>query len=84
MEEDLYNSSPVVWPSERVVPGRIKHDYESEAVLHAPLSRRQHERDPPKQSVMAGLGGPNRGMGRVFEWRTHVKPGAPEGEPITA
>ena len=84
MEEDLYNNAAGTWPSERSLSGRIRHDYESEAMVHTPLARRQHQREPPRQSVMAGLGGPGRGMGRVFEWRTHVEPGAPEGEPITA
>jgi hypothetical protein len=79
MEEDLYNSSRMTRPSERVVPGRIRHDYASEAAIHAPASRIPRN-DEPKGSMLAGLTGLGRGMNRVYEWRNHVEPGVPEGE----
>lgn len=37
--------------------------------------RKQHTRDPPRASNLAGLTGSGRGMDRVSEWRTHVEPG---------
>lgn len=119
MEEELYNSARSTRPSERVVPGRIRHDYESEAAVHAPPSRRrQHyqyydydhhqqqkqqpqqqkthhqyyehhhqqqqqyepQEEEPRLSVLAGLGGPGRGMNRVVEWAAYVEPGVPDGE----
>ncbi|KAK3944922.1 hypothetical protein QBC46DRAFT_251162 [Diplogelasinospora grovesii] len=39
---------------------------------------REHTKEPPKQSVLAGLTGPGRGMNRVFEWRNFVEPGISE------
>ncbi|KAK1998738.1 hypothetical protein LX36DRAFT_575720 [Colletotrichum falcatum] len=77
MEEEMYNMT--TRPSERVVPGRIVHDYEREAEVHAPRSRRR-TREEPKSSTLAGLTGMGRGMNRVYEWRNHVQPGMPEGE----
>ncbi|KAK2044180.1 hypothetical protein LZ31DRAFT_466962 [Colletotrichum somersetense] len=77
VEEEMYNRSTL--PSERVVPGRMVHDYEMEAALHAPRSRRRM-REEPKSSTLAGLTGMGRGMNRVHEWRNHVQPGMPEGE----
>ncbi|KAL0933090.1 ibr domain-containing protein [Colletotrichum truncatum] len=77
MEEELYNSARTTRPSERVVPGRMIHDYEREAAVHAPHARRRPYTEP-KSSTLAGLTGPGRGMNRVFEWRNHVQPGAPE------
>ena len=50
----------------------------------APQAHREHtklDREPPKPSVLAGLGGPGRGMNRVFEWRNWVEPGVPPSEP---
>jgi len=78
LEEEMYNNAPTTRRSERVVPGRAFHNYEVESAIHAPPTRRRSE--PPKSSVLAGLTGPGRGMSRVFEWRTHVEPGLPEGE----
>ncbi|OHW90483.1 IBR domain-containing protein [Colletotrichum incanum] len=78
IEEELYNMT--TRPSERVVPGRIVHDYEREAAVHAPRSRRRM-REEPRSSTLAGLTGVGRGMNRVHEWRNHVRPGMPEGEP---
>ncbi|GKT45560.1 putative E3 ubiquitin-protein ligase ARI6 [Colletotrichum spaethianum] len=78
IEEEMYNRT--TRPSERVVPGRTVHDYEMEAAVHAPRSRRRM-REEPKSSTLAGLTGVGRGMNRVHEWRNHVRPGMPEGEP---
>ncbi|KAF9870079.1 ibr domain-containing protein [Colletotrichum karsti] len=77
MEEEMYNGARTTRPSERVVPGRMVHDYEREAAVHAPRSRRRPYAEP-KSSTLAGLTGPGRGMNRVFEWRNHVHPGMPE------
>ncbi|KAF4843091.1 putative E3 ubiquitin-protein ligase ARI4 [Colletotrichum siamense] len=77
MEEELYNSARAMRPSERVVHGRMAHDYEAEAAIHATRSRRRSYAEP-KSSTLAGLTGPGRGMNRVFEWRNHVHPGDPE------
>lgn len=49
MEEELYNSARSTRPSERVVPGRIRHDYESEAMVHAPPSRQRYHHKPQHQ-----------------------------------
>jgi hypothetical protein len=40
MMEEVYNNAPSTRPSERVVPRRTRTDYESEAAVHAPYSRR--------------------------------------------
>ncbi|KAK2065018.1 hypothetical protein LY76DRAFT_500411 [Colletotrichum caudatum] len=77
IEEEMYNRSTL--PSERVVPGRMVHDYEMEAAVHAPRGWRRM-REEPKSSTLAGLTGMGRGMNRVHEWRNHVQPGMPEGE----
>ncbi|KAJ9132512.1 RBR-type E3 ubiquitin transferase [Pleurostoma richardsiae] len=83
LEDDRYNS-PRSRLSERLGPNpRMNYDYadyESEVAPHSPHGHRQHLRDPPKQSIMAGLGGQGRGMDRVSQWRTHVEPGLPEAE----
>lgn len=46
--------------------------------------RKQHIRDPPRASNLAGLTGSGRGMDRVSEWRTHVEPGLLGPGPETA
>jgi len=82
--EETYNSARTTRPSERVVPRRTRTDYASEAAVHAPLERsssyRSSNRGAPRPSVLAGLGGPGKGSGRVNAWRTHVEPGAPPDE----
>jgi hypothetical protein len=40
----------------------------------------QKTRKAPRTSVLAGLTGPERGMGRVREWSHHVEPGVPEAD----
>jgi len=54
---------------------------------HAPHVRRRppqatriHGHELPRPSVLAGLGGPGRGLNRVAEWRNYVEPGIPDGE----
>lgn len=49
---------------------------EDMAVPMGAVVRKQHFREPPRASNLAGLTGSGRGMDRVFEWRTHVEPGA--------
>lgn len=51
---------------------------ENMALPMGAVVRKQHIRDPPRASNLAGLAGPGRGMDRVLEWRTHVEPGWPE------
>ena len=84
--EETYNSARTTRPSVRVVPRRTRTDYQSEAAVHAPLERpsshRSSGRGAPRPSVLAGLGGPGRGSGRVNAWRTHVEPGAPPEEGV--
>jgi hypothetical protein len=36
----------------------------------------------PRPSVLAGLGGPGTGSGRVSAWRTHVEPGVTPAEGV--
>ncbi|KAL2131540.1 hypothetical protein VTI74DRAFT_4917 [Chaetomium olivicolor] len=44
-----------------------------------PQATREHNKhEPPKSSVLAGLGGMGRGMHRVSEWVNYVEPGLPE------
>ncbi|KAI1881441.1 hypothetical protein JX265_000267 [Neoarthrinium moseri] len=81
MEEDLYGGPSHVRMAERMTPGRARLDYEAEAAIHAPISRRRPREpmhEPPRDSVLAGLSGPRTGMNRVFEWRNHVAPGEPD------
>jgi len=54
---------------------------------HAPNVRRRppqvtrvHGHELPRPSILAGLGGPGRGLNRVSEWRNYVEPGIPDGE----
>jgi hypothetical protein len=93
MEEEMYNSSRGTRLSDRVFTARTRRGCDAEHVAHSPAgpaSRRHHNRQreeeeqEPKQSIMAGLTGPGRGMDRVYEWRTHVQPGVPEEEPLPA
>jgi hypothetical protein len=83
IQERAYNSAVSTRPSERIVPRRTRTDYESEAAVHAPLSRtpqRSVSSRAPRPSVLAGLGG--RGNNRVHAWRTHVEPGATPDEGV--
>jgi hypothetical protein len=67
--------------SERLIPRRSRMDYATEAAIYAPAPAAASERrarpvrPPPRDSVLAGLGGAGRGSGRVGAWRTHVLPG---------
>jgi hypothetical protein len=52
----------------------VFHEEPEDMLAHgAPL--KQHIRDPPRASNLAGLTGSGRGADRVFEWATHVEPG---------
>jgi hypothetical protein len=53
MMEEAYNNAPSTRPSERIVPRRTRTDYESEAAVHAPYSRRFDR-------VVSTREGPNR------------------------
>jgi hypothetical protein len=75
----MYNTNRMTRPSERVIVGRGRHDYEVEAAAHSP-SIRGRRREEPRMSTLAGLTGLGRGMNRVFEWRSYVEPGAPTEE----
>lgn len=88
MREQEYNSAPSTRPSERVVPRRVRNDYESEAAVHAPVTRTQQRpasiigRPPPSRSIQAGLGGAGRGSHRVSAWRRHVEAGVEPEEGV--
>lgn len=84
LEDELYGGhARMRLGGERIViPGRARADYEAEAAIHAPHSRRRPSH--PKDSAMAGLTGPGSGMNRVSEWRNHVAPGNPDVERIVA
>lgn len=85
VREQVYNSAPTTRPSERVVPRRLRRDYESEAAVHAPVDRIPQrsastlERPAPSLSTLAGLRGKGAGRNRVAAWRQHIEPGA---EPV--
>lgn len=82
-DEEPYTTSRSARPSERVVRDRMLHEYDREEAVRPPRNwRRQYTE--PKSSTLAGLTGPGRGMNRVFEWRNHVHPGAPDGDGIRA
>lgn len=87
LREQVYNSAPSTRPSERVIPRRIRRDYESEAAVHAPV--RTHERSAstdehptPSRATLAGLRGNGRGSNRVSAWRKHVEPGVEPEEGV--
>ncbi|KAK7721417.1 hypothetical protein SLS64_001713 [Diaporthe eres] len=66
-------------PVERVaVSGRtarpVFHEEPDDMLTPGVQAVKQHTRDPPKASNLAGLTGSGRGADRVFEWRTHVDP----------
>lgn len=85
MEEQAYNNAPSTRRSERVVPRRTRTDYESEAAVHAPLSRTREGSSSsrsPRPSVLAGLGGTKRGNNRVNAWRNYVEAGVTPEEGV--
>lgn len=53
----------------------VFHEEPEDMLAHGVPAVKQHIRDPPKASNLAGLTGSGRGADRVFEWRTHVEPG---------
>lgn len=81
VREQEYNAAPSTRPSERVVPQRVRRDYESEAAVHAPAARTPQrsasnvERPTPSRSALAGLKANGSGRNRVSAWRRHVEPG---------
>lgn len=86
--EQAYNAAPTTRPSERVVPRRVRRDYDSEAAVHAPAGRAPQrsasaaERPAPSISTLAGLKGNGRGHNRVSAWRRHVEPGLEPAEGV--
>jgi hypothetical protein len=88
VREQMYNSAQSTRPSERVIPRRIRRDYESEAATHAPVGRMPQrsasavERPTPSRSALAGLKGNSRGSNRVSAWRRHVEPGLAPAEGV--
>ncbi|KAI7786989.1 hypothetical protein LA080_001781 [Diaporthe eres] len=52
----------------------VFHEEPDDMLTHGVQAVKQHTRDPPKASNLAGLTGSGRGADRVFEWRTHVDP----------
>lgn len=61
--------------------------YEEPEEMALPMGtvvRKQHIRDPPKASNLAGLTGSGRGMDRVSEWRAFVEPGLSPGPEATS
>jgi hypothetical protein len=86
--EQVYNDAPTTRPSERVVPRRVRRDYDSEAAVHAPAGRTLQrssstaERATPSRSTLAGLKGSGRGSNRVSAWRRHVEPGVEPAEGV--
>jgi len=83
MEDSLYNNPRSTRSPDRiVVSGRKpRRSYDAEP----PSSDRRRRKDEPvRMSTLAGLGGPGRGMNRVYEWAAHVEPGEPEDEEAAA
>lgn len=86
--------APIRRPAERPILRRPRMDYASDAVRHAPVTvvatpRRPRPPRPapvpaaePRPSVLAGLGGPGRGSGRVSAWRAHVELGVTPAEGV--
>ncbi len=69
-----YNNNPRIRASERVVPGRMQTNYESEAQRHRPAEENDGRKvggGGKRHSTLAGL---TRGTaeGRVDEWRRHI------------
>lgn len=66
--------------AERVIasgrPARpVFHEEPEDMLPHGVGVMKQHIRDPPKASNLAGLTGSGRGADRVSEWAAHVQPG---------
>lgn len=92
MDDEIFSSPRGIRVSERMVPRRATLDYMDEGDVYAPQGGRRRyqerererergrEREPeaPKDSVLAGLTGPGRGLNRVVEWSRHVEPGLPD------
>lgn len=53
----------------------VFHEEPEDMLPRGHPAMKQHVRDPPKASNLAGLTGSGRGADRVSEWRTHVEPG---------
>jgi len=84
MEDSLYNNPRSARsPDHVVVPTRrSRRGYDAEPL--PPSDRRRRKDEPVRMSTLAGLGGPGRGMNRVFEWAHHVEPGEPQDDTAAA
>ncbi|KAI0834070.1 hypothetical protein F5Y06DRAFT_177752 [Hypoxylon sp. FL0890] len=84
IDDDLYDGPRASRLPERIIPRRAAtRGYVDDQALYetAPRVRRRERAasTSPKDSVLAGLTGPGRGMHRVYEWVNHVEP-----DPMTA
>ncbi|RYP26419.1 hypothetical protein DL767_008043 [Monosporascus sp. MG133] len=85
LDDEMFSSPRSIRGSGRIILRRATHDYADEVDVHTLASRRRfREPEPPKDSVLAGLTGPGRGMNRVFEWSKHVEPGLPDNHTVIA
>lgn len=78
IDDDLYDTPRASRLPERIIPRRaVTRGYADDHAFYEPGPRiRRRERTAstsPKDSVLAGLTGPGRGMHRVFEWVNHVE-----------
>lgn len=77
-DEDLYEIPRASRIPERMLPRRAAtRGYMDDSALYEPGPRVRHRQraasTSPKDSVLAGLTGPGRGMHRVYEWVEHVE-----------
>ncbi|KAI1482635.1 hypothetical protein F4774DRAFT_283979 [Daldinia eschscholtzii] len=77
-DEELYEIPRASRMSERMLPRRAAtRGYMDDSALYEPGPRVRHRQraasTSPKDSVLAGLTGPGRGMHRVYEWVEHVE-----------
>ncbi|KAI0386055.1 hypothetical protein F5Y04DRAFT_162850 [Hypomontagnella monticulosa] len=78
IDDDLYDAPRGSRVPERMIPRRAAtRGYADDPAFYEPGPRiRRRERTAstsPKDSVLAGLTGPGRGMHRVYEWVNHVE-----------
>ncbi|KAI2469897.1 hypothetical protein F4781DRAFT_421693 [Annulohypoxylon bovei var. microspora] len=79
VDDDFYDGPRANRIPERMLPRRAStRGYVDEPAFYESVPRvRRRERaasTSPKDSVLAGLTGPGRGMHRVYEWVNHVEP----------
>jgi hypothetical protein len=79
MECDAYDPAIPTAADTGEVRRTRSHSHRSKAPGHNATPEHKKE---PRMSMLAGLTGPGRGMGRVREWSHHVEPGVPEADSI--